>query len=135
MERRFRRSGGQHGMAIMAIAAGSRIRAPRLECEAMYARGVALGLRGMASGAASRFESQIVVRMLRGNIRVTTDTVVGPMHRSGEFRQINKQRYLFAGSIGCGEGFVSMAIHAGAVADGRGQGVGSTSRFACICTV
>ena len=115
VQRRGGRVGREDGVAVVAVAAGGGAFLPGGRREAMNTGAVAFGLLGVALGASGGLRRDIVVRMLGSNVRVAIHAGVGLVDCGLEPGFIDEQRDFFASGVGLGEGFIGMAIEAGAV--------------------
>ena len=99
-------------MGIMAVATGGGIRVAGFQSDAMDALGVAFGLPHMAQRALDRRKRFAIVGMLRRDVRVATDAVIGAVRGELQLGRIHIQGKGFAGGVGFEERVVAVAIQA-----------------------
>ena len=108
-------------MTIVTVAAGCGILSAFGQGQAVDAGAVALGLLLVARLAIGRFGREVIVGVIRGEVRVAARTGVGLVDGGLELGHINKEGNFFAGGVGLGEGLVPVTLQAGAVLDRFGS--------------
>ena len=114
---RFRGTGRQDGVSVVAIAAGSRVLFAASQRQAMNACTVTFRLLLVALSAVWRLRRQVVIRVPGRDVAVTTCTGVGLMNRGGELARIDEHRNPLPRRVGPIERLVGVTFHAGAVLD------------------
>src|SRR5206468_593543 len=105
----------------VAVNAARRARGTELMAYAVNAGRVFFGLQFVASGAIDRFGRDIVIRMLGGQIRMTTGAAIGLMDGRTEFGFVYEQPNCLVSSVGFEERFIGVTVEAGAVLDWLGK--------------
>src|SRR6516225_12448853 len=109
-------------MLAMTIGTARRAGSPQGMTHTVDAAGVLFGGPIVATGAVDRLGRNVVVRMFRRDIGMTTGTRVGAMDRRRKFRFIDKEPDRLARSVGLVQTFVGMAFEAGRVGVFLGSG-------------
>ena len=92
VQRRFRGTGRQDSVSVVAVAAGSRVPFAPSQRQSMNACTVTLRLLLVALGAVWRLGRQVVVGVLGRDVAMTTGTSVGLMNRGGELVRIDEHQ-------------------------------------------
>lgn len=83
----------------------------------MHTGAIAFGLFLMANRALGCPSRHIVVGVFGGDIAVATGAGIGPVDGSAQLAFIDKQGNGFARSVGFVQGFIRVAVQAGAILD------------------
>src|SRR5512133_2146089 len=115
MEGGFGRSGRNNCVAVMAVGASGGVFASTGQGQAVHAGPVALGLSGVASRTLHLFDRDVVIRMLRGDIGMTTGASIGLVDGGFEFSLIHEDGDALPRRIGHEECLVIVTLHARAI--------------------
>jgi hypothetical protein len=96
----------------VAVAARGRIIVSGFQGEAMHAGGEAFGLPGVATPTVHQSHGFVIIGMFGGDIRMTTDAIVGFVCGQFQLRRIDEQGNRLAGGIGLEQGVIPVAIEA-----------------------